>query len=178
DIAAGQDSTGYMVSAFMGENASQRHTGMARNHELYIFGHMLQAGIAWYRTTGDHKLLDVGIRMADYVLRNFGPDKQPIFEGHPEVELALVELYRTTGDRRYLDLAGYFLNGDPRNMETVRPADLVYLFTVRPYTDRTRLEGHAVRAMYANSGAADYYLETGGQDEPSTADTPWNALVL
>src|SRR5262249_34517317 len=73
---------------------------------------------------------------AEYLLRNFGVDKKAIFEGHPEVELALVELYRTTADRRYLDLAGYFLNGDPRNLPNVRPADLVYLFTVEPFTER------------------------------------------
>ncbi|HEY2017172.1 MAG TPA: beta-L-arabinofuranosidase domain-containing protein, partial [Bryobacteraceae bacterium] len=177
DIAAGQDSTGYMVSAFMGENTAQRHTGMARNHELYIFGHMLQAGIAWYRASGDRKLLDVGIHMADYLLRNFGIDKKPIFEGHPEVELALVELYRTVGDRRYLDLAGYFLNGDPRNLPAVRPADLVYLFTVEPFTDRTGLEGHAVRAMYAVSGATDYYLETGDRKYWTTLTNLWEDMV-
>jgi DUF1680 family protein len=177
DIAAGQDSSGYMVSAFMGDSASGRHTGMARNHELYIFGHMLQASVAWYRASGDRKLLDVGVRMADYLLRNFGPDKKPIFEGHPEVELALVELYRTVGDRRYLDLAGYFLNGDPRNLETVRPADLVYLFTVKPITERTKLEGHAVRAMYAVSGATDYYMETGDSKYWSTLGTLWDDMV-
>ena len=177
DIAAGQDSSGYLVSAFMGDNAPQRHTGMARNHELYIFGHMLQAGIAWYRAAGDRKLLDVGIRMAEYLLRNFGIDKKPIFEGHPEVELALVELYRTTGDRRHLDLAGYFLNGDPRNLATVRPADLVSLFTVQPFPERSRLEGHAVRAMYAVSGAADYYLETGDQKYRAALDKLWDDMV-
>ncbi len=177
DIAAGQDSSGYMVSAFMGDNASQRHTGMARSHELYIFGHMLQAGIAWYRASGDRKLLDMGVRMADYLLRNFGVDKKPIFEGHPEVELALVELYRTIPDRRYLDLAGYFLNGDPRNMQAVRPADLVYLFTVKPFTGRTKLEGHAVRAMYAVSGATDYYLETGDQKYWTTLANLWEDMV-
>ena len=177
DIAAGQDSTGYLVSAFMGENAAQRHTGMARNHELYIFGHMLQAGVAWYRAVGDRKLLDVGIGMTEYLLRNFGIGKKPIFEGHPEVELALVELYRTTGDRRHLDLAGYFLNGDPRNLAAVRPADLVYLFTVAPFSERVRLEGHAVRAMYAVSGAADYYLETGDPKYRATLDTLWDDMV-
>jgi DUF1680 family protein len=177
DIAAGQDESGYMVSAFMGENAAQRHAGMARNHELYIFGHMLQAGIAWYRASGDRKLLDVGVRMAGYLLRNFGLDKKAIFEGHPEVELALVELYRTIPDKRYLDLAGYFLDGDPRNMQAVRPADLVYLFTVSPFTERTKFEGHAVRAMYAVSGATDYFLETGNPKYWATLSNLWEDMV-
>ncbi|HEV3199702.1 MAG TPA: beta-L-arabinofuranosidase domain-containing protein [Bryobacteraceae bacterium] len=177
DIAAGQDASGYMVSAFMGEQAIERHTGMARNHELYIFGHMLQAGIAWYRASGDRKLLDVGVRMAGYLLRNFGIGKKPIFEGHPEVELALVELFRTIPDRRYLELAGYFLDGDARNMQAVRPADLIYLFTVEPFTDRTRFEGHAVRAMYAVSGATDYFLETGNRKYWSTLTNLWEDMV-
>ena len=177
DISAGQDSSGYMVSAFMGENAAQRHTAMARNHELYIFGHMLQAAVAWYRATGDRKLLTVGTRMADYLLANFGPGKKPIFEGHPEVELALVELYRTVGNPKYLELAGYFLNGDPRNMAAVRPADLVYLFTVSPFIERTHLEGHAVRAMYALSGATDYYLETGDKKYWATLTTLWDDMT-
>jgi uncharacterized protein len=177
DIAAGQDASGYTVSAFMGDQASGRHSNMARNHELYIFGHMLQAGIAWYRASGDRGLLDIGVRMADYLLRNFGPGKKPIFEGHPEVELALVELFRTVPDRRYLDLAGYFLNGDPRNLQAVRPADLVYLFTVSPFTDRAKLEGHAVRAMYAVSGAADYFLETGDQKYWTALTGLWDDMV-
>jgi len=176
DIVASQDSSGYIDTAFMGENAAQRHTRMTGNHELYCLGHLLQAGIAWYRGAGDRKLLDTGIRMVECLLREFGADKKPIFEGHPEIELSLVELYRTTGDRRYLDFAGYFLAGDPRNLDNVRPADPVYLFTVKPFAERTRLEGHAVRAMYACSGATDYYLETGDRKYRDTLDRLWADL--
>ena len=35
------------------------------------------------------------------------------------------------------------------------------MFSGTPFTARTKLEGHAVRAMYACCGATDYYLETG-----------------
>lgn len=176
-IAAAQDRSGYLVTALMGESVPLRHTGMARNHELYCMGHMLQAGIAWYRATGERTLLDVGIRMVEYILRNFGPGRKPIFEGHPEVELALAELYRTVPDHRYLDLAGYFLQGDPRNLEQVSPADLISLFTVKPFTERTRLEGHAVRAMYACSGATDYFLETGDAEYWNTLTKLWDDMV-
>jgi DUF1680 family protein len=177
DIAAAQDSSGYIDTAFMGDDVSQRHTAMSRNHELYCLGHMLQAGIAWHRGTGDRKLLDVGVRMVEYLLRDFGRAGKPIFEGHPEIELSLVELYRSTGDRRYLDFAGYFLEGDPRNIEKVRASDLVYLFTIKPFTERTKLEGHAVRAMYACSGAADYYLETGDRKYWSVLTNLWQDMV-
>jgi DUF1680 family protein len=177
DIAATQDSSGYIDTAFMGDNASRRHTAMTGNHELYCLGHLLQAGIAWYRATGDRKLLDVGVRMVEYLLRDFGPGKKPIFEGHPEIELSLVELYRTTADRRYLDLAAYFLGGDPRNLEKVRASDLSYLFTVKPFTERTKLEGHAVRAMYACSGATDYYLETGDAKYWTVLTNLWQDMM-
>jgi DUF1680 family protein len=177
DIASAQDSSGYIDTAFMGDNVSQRHTAMSRNHELYCLGHLIQAGIAWQRGTGERKLLDVGVRMVEYLLRDFGPGKKPIFEGHPEIELSLVELYRQTGERRYLELAGYFLGGDPRNLEKVRPSDLVYLFTVKPFIERTKLQGHAVRAMYACSGATDYFLETGDQKYWSVLTNLWQDMV-
>lgn len=177
DIVAAQEPSGYLNTYYSREHLAERHTNMRGGHELYCLGHLIQGGIAWYRATGDRKLLDAGIRMADYVIREFGPGKKPIFEGHPEFELAMVELSRTTGDRRYLECAGYFLNGDPRNLETVRPRDLVYLFTIQPFTQRTKLEGHAVRAMYASSGAADYYLETGNKAYWDTLTSLWTDMV-
>jgi DUF1680 family protein len=176
DIVAAQDSNGYIDTAFMGDMAAQRHTRMTGNHELYCLGHLIQAGIAWYRADGDRRLLDVGQRMVEYLLKNFGPDKKPIFEGHPEIELSLIELYRTTGDHRYLDFAGYFLKGDPRNLAKVRPQDITYLFTVEPFTKRTQLEGHAVRAMYACSGATDYFIETGDEEFWNTLTHLWDDL--
>ncbi|HVX67957.1 MAG TPA: beta-L-arabinofuranosidase domain-containing protein, partial [Bryobacteraceae bacterium] len=177
DIAAAQEPSGYLNTYFTRENLAQRHKNMEGGHELYCLGHMVQAGIAWYRATGERKLLDTSTRMVEYVMREFGMDKKPIFEGHPEIELSLIELYRTTGDRRYLDLAGYFLHGDPRNVKNAKPQELVYLFTIKPFTERTKLEGHAVRAMYAASGATDYYLETGDKAYWSTLEKLWEDMV-
>ncbi len=176
DIAASQDKNGYINTSFMGDKVAQRHTAMRGNHELYCLGHLLQAGIAWQRGTGDRKLLDVGVRMVEYLIRDFGPGKKPIFEGHPEIELSLIELYRSSGDRRYLELAKYFLEGDPRNVDKVRPQDLVYLNTVIPFTSRTQLEGHAVRSMYACSGATDYYMETGDKKYQAVLEKLWADL--
>jgi DUF1680 family protein len=176
DIVAAQDSNGYIDTAFTGDMAAQRHTRMTGNHELYCLGHLIQAGIAWYRADGDRRLLDVGTRMVEYLLKNFGTGKKPIFEGHPEIELSLIELYRTTGDHRYLEFAGYFLKGDPRNLAKVRAQDLTYLFTIKPFTQRTQLEGHAVRAMYACSGATDYFMETGDKEFWRTLTRLWDDL--
>src|SRR5258707_4472432 len=95
-------------------------------HELYNMGHFLQGATACYRATGDRTLLDAGIRFVnEFLLPSFGPgaDKKPLFSGHPEMELALVELYRLTGDKRHLELAGYLLAGDPRiDLKTVKYA--------------------------------------------------------
>lgn len=177
EIAAAQEPDGYINTFYSKENLAQRHKNMRHGHELYCLGHLLQAGIAWRRATGDSKLLEVGVRMVEYLIRNFGPGKTPIFEGHPELELALIELYRATGARRYLDFAGYLLAGDERNLAGVPPRELVYLFTVKPFTSRARMEGHAVRAVYACSGATDYYLETGDEAYKKTLDALWTDMV-
>lgn len=173
EIAAAQEPSGYINTYFSKENLALRHKNMKHGHELYCLGHLIQAGIAWQRATGEGRLLEVGRKMADYVHREFVAAGRPIFEGHPEMELAAIELYRTTGERKYLELAGYLLGGDPRNEAGVLPRELVYLFTVKPFTSRQVMEGHAVRAGYASSGAADYYLETGNGAYAETLKRLW-----
>jgi DUF1680 family protein len=177
EIAAAQEPSGYLNTYYSRENRAERHKNMRHGHELYCLGHLIQAGIAWQRATGETRLLDVGRRMADYVDREFGPNRRPIFEGHPEIELALAELYRSTGDRKYLTLAAYLLQGDPRNEADVPPREFVYLFTIKPFTSRTRMEGHAVRAGYACAGATDYYLETGDAVYASTLQRLWEDMT-
>ncbi len=180
EIVAVQEPNGYLNTYYVADRAKQRMTPETQRwgHELYNIGHMIQGAIAYYRATGDRTLLDAGIRFVDdYLLASFGPgtDKQPLFSGHPEIELALVELYRTTGDQRHLELAGYILQGDDR-IKVPRHA-YVYHFCGIPFTSRTHLEGHAVRAMYACCGATDYYMETGDQKYWKTLDVLWNDLV-
>jgi DUF1680 family protein len=180
DVVAAQQPDGYLNTYYVGEHASHRMEPKVQQwgHELYNMGHFLQGAIAYYRATGDRTLLDAGLRFVNsFLLPNFGPgqDKKPLFSGHPEMELALVELFRMTGDKRHLDLAGYLLTGDSRIH--VQPGDYVYHFCGTPFTSRTHLEGHAVRAMYACCGATDYYLETGDSSYWKTLDVLWNDLV-
>src|SRR5438876_432381 len=180
EIVAVQEPSGYLNTYYVADRAKQRMTPETQRwgHELYNIGHMIQGAIAYYRATGDRVLLDSGIRFVDdYLLTSFGPgtDKQPLFSGHPEIELALIELYRTTGDKRHLELAGYILQGDDR-IKVPRQA-YVYHFCGIPFTSRTHMEGHAVRAMYACCGATDYYMETGDQKYWKTLDVLWNDLV-
>src|SRR5271167_1291689 len=181
EVVAVQEPSGYLNTYYVGDHAKDRMAPQVQRwgHELYNIGHMIQGAIAYYRATGDRTLLDAGIRFVnDFLLPNFGPgpDKKPILSGHPEIELALIELYRTTGDKRYLELAGYILHGDDR---IKLPQDgYVYHFCGIPFTSRTHLEGHAVRAMYACCGATDYYLETGDQTYLKTLTTLSQDLVL
>ncbi len=180
EVVAAQEPSGYLNTYYVGDHAKERMTPEIQRwgHELYDIGHMIQGAIAYYRATGDTTLLDAGIHFVDgFLLPNFGPgpDKKPIFSGHPEIELALIELYRTTGDKRHLELAGYILQGDDRIKVPHRA--YVYHFCGIPFTSRTHLEGHAVRAMYACCGATDYYLETGDATYWKTLNTLWNDLV-
>src|SRR5947199_5682699 len=180
EVVAVQARSGELNTYYVGDRAKDRMTPEVQRwgHELYNIGHLLQGAIAYYRATGDSTLLEAGIHFVDgFLLPNFGPgpDKKPIFSGHPEIELALIELYRTTGDKRHLELAGYILQGDDRIKVPHR--GYVYHFCGIPFTSRTHLEGHAVRAMYACCGATDYYLETGDQAYWKTLNTLWDDLV-
>jgi hypothetical protein len=179
-IVATQEPDGYLNTFYVGDRKPLRmlYETQETGHELYNIGHMIQGAIAYYRATGDRTLLDAGMRFVDqFLLPGFGPGmgQKAIVSGHPEIEMALIELYRTTGKHEYVDLAGYILRGDDRI--PLRPQQTTYMFCGVPFTSRTNLEGHAVRAMYACCGATDYYLETGDQSYWKTLNTLWEDLT-
>ena len=179
EVVAVQEPSGYLNTYYQDDRKSLRMLPQTQStgHELYNLGHMLQGAIAYYRATGDRKLLDAGIRFVDdFLIPNYGPaPKKPIVSGHPEIEMGLIELYRITGDKRQLDLASYILQGDARIELPERRT--IYMFSGTPFTARTRMQGHAVRAMYACCGATDYYLETGDADYWQTLNLLWNDMT-
>ena len=179
EVVAVQEPSGYLNTYYQDDRKSLRMLPQTQStgHELYNIGHMLQGAIAYYRATGDRKLLDAGIRFVDdFLIPNYGPaPKKPIVSGHPEIEMGLIELYRITGDKRQLDLAGYILQGDTRIDLPERRT--IYMFSGTPFTSRTKMQGHAVRAMYACCGATDYYMETGDAAYLKTLNTLWNDMT-
>ena len=178
DIIAAQEPSGYLNTYYTGDKTRLRFTELTRSHEDYCLGHLLQAGIAYYRATGSRLLLNGGIRFADYIVENFGPaPKRPFVTGHPELEMALVELYRTTGEARYLDFVRYLSSGIERDRLKLKDSDIKYMFSGRPFPSHTEFEGHAVRALYAASGATDYFAESGDPAFKKTLDLLWTDLT-
>ncbi|HYO29420.1 MAG TPA: beta-L-arabinofuranosidase domain-containing protein, partial [Thermomicrobiales bacterium] len=171
-VAAAQRPDGYLNTYFARDRAEERWTDLDL-HELYCAGHLFEAAVAHRRATGSDELLAVARRFADHVVAEFGPAKQaerPWADGHPEVELALVELYRETGERAYLEQAETFI--DVRGHERLgRPYGRwgpEYHQDHLPLREMRSLAGHAVRAMYYVTGAANVALETG---EPALIET-------
>jgi DUF1680 family protein len=118
------------------------------SHELYNLGHLYEAAAAHYQATGKRSLLEIALKSADLVNRDFGWDRIKVYPGHQVIEMGLVKLYRVTGDKKYLDLARFFLDVRGPKGEQYNQADL------KP-VDQTKAVGHAVRATYMYSGMAD-----------------------
>jgi len=165
-IVAAQDEDGYLDTYFTFERKKDRWTNLRDMHELYCAGHLMQGAIAYYRATGENDLLEAACRLADRIGSMFGPDKRPGAPGHPEVEMALVELYRTTGNEDYINLAKFFI--DKRGTGVIGGGG--YHIDHKPLRELSEIVGHAVRSLYLNCGAADVYMETGDK-------TLWDALV-
>jgi DUF1680 family protein len=176
EIEAVQDSDGYLNSYFTSDKVAERWTDLSKMHELYCAGHLIQAAIAHCRSTGSHRLLRVAARFADHICEVFGPEEKPKrlgTPGHPEIEMALVELSRASGERKYLDQAQFFL--DMRGVGLI--GGLVSFQDHRPFRELTRMEGHAVRAAYLNAGAADLYAETGEPALIETLERLWESMT-
>jgi len=176
-IAPVQEPDGYLNTVFGRPGQPARYSDLEWGHELYCFGHMLQAAVARARTSGEDLFVDVALRAADHVCQVFGSGGIDRVGGHPEIELGLVELARLTGEERYLQQASLFL--ERRGHQTL--ADIhwgrSYFQDDLPIRDQVAFTGHAVRALYLASAAVDIAMETDDEALLETIVNQWERTI-
>jgi DUF1680 family protein len=159
-IAAAQREDGYLDTWFQLVEPDMKWKKEREGHELYCAGHLIEAGVAYAAATGKTKLLDVGRRFADAIDREYGPKRHQEATGHEELELALVKLWKATGEKRYLDLASFFVEvRGKKDRGTALFGE--YAQDHLPVRDQPEVVGHAVRATYLYCGMADVAAATG-----------------
>lgn len=179
-IAAAQLPDGYLNTYYTLTDLNLRWTDMSM-HEDYNGGHMIEAAVAYFDATGKRKFLDVAIRWANHFDSLFGPGKRHWVTGHQELELALVKLYRVTNDEKYLKLSHWLLeergHGYAKGYTWTDWKDTAYAQDVKPVKEQTEITGHAVRAMYMYTGAADVAAHTGDQAYMNAMKAVWEDVV-
>lgn len=193
-IAAAQEEDGYLypshttgVGSEKGMMGDEKYSFVVHSHELYNMGHLYEAAVAYYETTGKKALLEVAEKNAQHVNRvffegdpNYNGGK-PILQapGHQEPELALVKLYRVTGKELYLEMAEKFL--EIRGVTYVPEGEGVmsptYAQQHRPVLEQSEAVGHAVRATYLYSAMADIGALTGKQAYAEALDRIWGDIT-
>lgn len=181
DIAAllekAQDADGYLNSYYQVDHRDEQWSDLGFSHEMYTAGHLIQAAVAAARAAGNPQLVTVARRFADLLVRRFGPDGADVIDGHPEVETALVELYRLTGHRPYLELARRFLDLRGHGLLGDGRFGPRYWQDHTPLRDADEATGHAVRQMYLLAGAVDVAVETGDHELLAAAERLWESAL-
>ena len=202
-IAAAQMPDGYVNTYYQVNFPEKRWTNLRDDHELYCAGHLIEAAVAhqemlarglpppagevhegrWGRSTAKSKLLDVALKFCEHIWNEFGPDGKPGYPGHPEIELALIKLWKLTGDQRWFDLAklfidrrgsGYFRKEHGGEMK--KPFDENYFVDI-PFDKIVRGTGHAVRFCYLLAGATDLASAESNLDAIGTSDFLWHKVT-
>lgn len=193
-IAGAQDKDGYLNTYFTIKDQDKRWTNLHEAHELYVAGHMIEAACAHFEATGKRTLLDVMQKNTECIYDHFVTKNNPGVPGHPEIELALMKLYRITGDKKALELCAHFLNKRGQDPELfIREADnrtwsvwgsnprdegdLEYRQCDKPLRELTQATGHAVRAVYLYAGMADYASETEDKELQGACGRLWKNIV-
>ena len=156
-----QEPDGYLNTMYGRPGQAARYRDLEWGHELYCYGHLIQAGIARARTTGEDAFVGIVLRAADHVCASFGPDGLDGVGGHPVIEMALAEMSRLTGDRRYLDQAKLFVDRRGHGRLGAIEFGQDYFQDDVPIRDAEVLRGHAVRALYLAAGAVDVAVDSG-----------------
>ncbi len=179
-IAAAQQEDGYLNTFYTLNEPQNRYSDMSM-HEDYNNGHLIEAAVAYYNATGKRKLLDVSIRWADHFDSIFGPGKRHWVTGHQELELALVKLYRVTQNQKYLKLSNWLLSERGHRLAKGYTwtdwKDTGYAQDLLPVKEQTQITGHAVRAMYMYTGAADVAALTNDQEYMKAMKIVWEDVV-
>jgi DUF1680 family protein len=196
-IVAAQQEDGYLNTYFTVKEKGKRWSNLTDCHELYCAGHMMEAAVAYYKGTGKRKLLDAMCRFADYIDSVFGnePGKLNGYDGHQEIELALVKLYEVTNNEKYLRLSEYFIEqrGQSPNFfeqEYERPdykrhwsegrghkPDTAYHQAHVPVREQQVAIGHSVRAVYMYTAMADLARENGDASLLAACRRLWTNMV-
>lgn len=174
-LAAAQREDGYLNSHYQVVEPERQYTYLIHSHEMYCAGHLIQAAIAVARSHGHDGLLTVARRFADHLVRRFLDDGDDGIDGHPEIETALVELYRHTGEESYLRLAQRLV--DNRGRGLVGAGSGRYFQDHEPVRSAETLVGHAVRALYLDAGVMDLYLETGDETLLHCSARRWEDML-
>ncbi len=168
-IAAAQEEDGYLDTYFILKRPDKKFTNLLEAHELYCAGHMMEAAVGLYEATGNRKLLDVMQKNADLLYKHFIVDGAEGYPGHPEVELALMRLWRASGDDKYKELAEHFVNvrgvdsdfykkeAEKRDWQVWgnNPSNKEYQQSHLPVREQPDAVGHSVRAVYLFTAMAD-----------------------
>lgn len=196
-VEAAQQPDGYLNTYYTIKEPGKRWTNLVECHELYCAGHMMEAAVAYYEATGKRRLLDIICRFADHIDSVFGTEEGRIrgYDGHQEIELALVKLYKVTGEPKYLKLSQYFM--DERGQEpqfflkeweergrishwegkVSRAPHLPYFQSHKPVREQEVAVGHAVRAVYMYTAMADLAAHTGDASLLEACRRLWNNTV-
>jgi DUF1680 family protein len=192
-IEKAQQPDGYLNIYYTAVEPDKKLTNLRDRHEFYDAGHLVEGAVAYFDATGKRKLLDVLVRYVDFIDAHYGAEegKTRGYDGHPEIELALVRLYHTTGEAKYLNLSRFFVDergqqphfydieaalrgDDPKNFwaQTYR-----YCQAHLPVREQTEACGHSVRAAYLYSGIADIAAETGDEELKHVIQHLWDDLT-
>ncbi|GAB3902798.1 glycoside hydrolase family 127 protein [Mucilaginibacter boryungensis] len=183
-ILAAQEPDGYLQTAYTLRDTSRWHDRWSPresrgNHEGYTAGYFIESAINHYTLTEgkDKRLYNAAKKLADCWVANLGPGKKEWYDGHQEMEQALVRFGRFVNDQEghqshgdsYVKLAKFLLDSRKGGSE--------YDQSHVPVQQQYEAVGHAVRATYNYSGMADVAAETGDVDYQSAVMSIWDNLV-
>ncbi|MFB5663226.1 glycoside hydrolase family 127 protein [Alteribacillus sp. HJP-4] len=192
-LAEAQEANGYLNSYYTVKEPDNKWTNVKDDHELYCAGHLFEAAAAYYEATGKSKIMDICSRFVDHIIEVFGREegKKKGYPGHPEIELALMKLYRATGENKYVSLCQFFI--EERGQQPPHYFDIEkekrggtdrfnlknydYFQAHAPIKEQTTPEGHAVRAVYLYSGIADLAAQQNDEQLLNVARTLWKNTI-
>lgn len=190
-VADAQDEDGYLNTYYTIKDREKRWTNLLEGHELYCAGHFMEAAVAYYDGTGKDKLLNVMLKNAEHIYDRFIVKGNEGYPGHPEVELALLKMYRATGNRHCLELAEHFINSRGTNGNFYQrekekrdwtvwgnnAEDGIYQQSYAPVREQADAVGHAVRAVYLYTGMADLAACTDDAELLSACRRLWDSIT-